>query len=233
MGHANFQQGSPSPPWRAFIEGPLYADEEAPWREDPAFALLRQYPGLRDSIGGRIAAAVQQAVGLVQAMTQVDLVALVHAHARPQGLCLGFGMNALEPYDLLHEFSLSQVHAYEWVGEQVIEAAQTLLAFTQGVLTLPEQIRLHHGTISDLYALQNRSIQVVYVGNVFTAEIPMTEETFNRSVAEILRVLDDSGILLSRGSSGVLESALSAEGEFLLRNPLVSVFRRKKGVSLS
>lgn len=233
MGQADFQQGAPLPTWRAFIEGPLYADEEAPWRDDPAFALLCQYPGLRDSIGGRIAEALQQAVGLVNAMTQVDLFSLVHTHPQPQGLCLGFGMNALEPYDLLQVFALAQVHAYEWVGEQVIEAAQTLRAFTQQTPSLTEQIRLHHGTLSDLHALADRSIHVVYVGNVFTAEVPMTEETFYRAIAEMLRVLAADGIVLSRGSSGVLETALSAEGVFLLRNPLVSVFQRKKGVSLS
>lgn len=233
MGQADFQQGAPLPTWRAFIDGPLYADEEAPWRDDPAFALLCQYPGLRDSIGGRIAEALQQAVGLVNAMTQVDLISLVHAQAHPQGLCLGFGMNTMEPYDLLQVFSLARVHAYEWVGEQVIEAAQTLLAFTQGANTLLEQIRLHHGTLSDLHALPSHSIHVVYVGNVFTAEVPMTEATFDRAVAEILRVLDDGGILLSRGSSGVVETALNAEGTFLLRNPLVSVFQRKKGVTAS
>lgn len=181
---------------------------------------------------GRIAEALNQALGLVKAMTQVDLFSLVHAHVRPQGLCLGFGMNALEPYDLLQVFSLAQVHAYEWIGEQVVEAAQTLLAFTQGAHTASQQIRLHHGTLSDLRALPDRSIQVVYVGNVFTAEIPMTEETFSHAVAEILRVLDDGGILLSRGSAGVLETALSLEGVFLLRNPLVSVFQRSYQVKV-
>jgi hypothetical protein len=229
MGQADFQQGASPPTWRAFIEGPLYADEAAPWRDDPAFALLCQYPGLRDSIGGRIAEALQQAVGLVQALTQVDLFSLVHTHPQPQGLCLGFGMNALEPYDLLQVFALARVHGYEWVGEQVIEAAQTLLALTRGTPTASAQIRLHHGTLSDLHALPNRSIQVVYVGNVFTAEVPMAATTFTRAVGEMLRVLAVDGLILSRGSAGELESALTSEGTFLLRNPLVSVFQRKKG----
>src|SRR6476661_2491027 len=133
-------------PWQAFIDGQLYADGEAPWRDDPAFATLCQFPGLRDSIGGRIAEALHQALGLVKAMTHVDLFSVVHKGAQPQGLCLGFGMNALEPYDLLQVFSLVQVHAYEWIGEHVVEAAQTLLALAKGDNTLPARIRLHHKT---------------------------------------------------------------------------------------
>jgi hypothetical protein len=27
--------------WRAFIEGPLYADTDSPWRDDLAFAVIR------------------------------------------------------------------------------------------------------------------------------------------------------------------------------------------------
>ena len=228
MGHPTSRQGSSPPLWHAFIEGPLYADAEAPWRDDPAFALLCQFPGLRDCIGGRIAEALTQALGLVKAMAHVDIVSTVHTHAQPQGLCLGFGMNALEPYDLLQVFSLARVHAYEWIGEQVVEAAQTLLAFTKGERWLSDQIRLHHGTVSDLSAVSNRSIQVVYVGNVFTHEIPMTPETFVRAIDEILRVLDDGGVLLSRGSSGALEAALNPAGTMLLQNPLVSVFQRQR-----
>jgi hypothetical protein len=217
-------------PWQAFITGPVYADADAPWRVDSAFATLCEFPGLRDSIGGRIAEPLIQAVGLVKAITQVDLLPIVQMHPRPQGLCLGFGMNALEPYDLLQVFSLAQVHGYEWIGEQVVEAAQTLVAFTQGDPHLSERIRLHHGTISDLSALPDGSIHVAYVGNVFTHEIPMTEETFSRAVAEILRVLAGDGILLSRGSSGVLEATLRPAGTLLLHNPLISVFQRQKRV---
>jgi len=213
-------------PWQAFIEGPLYSDVDAPWRNDPAFVTLCEFPGLRDCIGGRIAESLTQAVGLVKAMTQVDLLSVVHRSARPQGLCLGFGMNALEPYDLLEVFSLAQVHAYEWIGEHVVEAAQTLAAFAKGDATLSERIRLHYGTISDLSALPDRSVQVVYVGNVFTHEIPMAQETFVGTVNEMLRVLDDGGIVVSRGSSGALETALSSAGKLLLHNPLVSVFQR-------
>jgi hypothetical protein len=81
--------------------------------------------------------------------------------------------------------------------------------------------------MSDLRALPDGSIHVTYVGNVFTHEVPMTAETFARTVAEILRVLADGGILLSRGSSGALEAALRPAGTLLLDNPLVSVFQRR------
>ena len=94
-----------------FIEGPVYVDSEAPWREDPAFSLLSQYPGLRDSVGGRVADALTQAIGLVQAMTRVALRALAQQRLPATGLCLGFGMNLLEPYDLLRTFALDCVHA--------------------------------------------------------------------------------------------------------------------------
>src|SRR5262245_4212215 len=214
--------------WQTFIDGPLYDDVDAPWCDDSAFATLREFPGLRDCIGGRIADALTQAIGLVRAMTQVDLLSIVQAHPRPQGLCLGFGMNALEPYDLLQVFSLARVHGYEWIGEHVVEAAQTLAALFKGDSSLPERIRLHHGTISDLSALSDHSIHVVYVGNVFTHEIPMTQETFTQTITEIVRVLDDSGVLLSRGSSGALEAALHRAGKLLLHDPLISVFQRQK-----
>jgi len=228
MGRPSSRQGVSPQLWHAFIEGAVYAEAEAPWRDDRAFATLCELPGLRDSIGGRIAEALQQALGLVQAMTRVDLLSIVRTKARPQGLCLGFGMNALEPYDLLQVFSLARVHAYEWIGEHVVEAAQTLFAFAKGDVTLSKRIRLHHGTISDLHTLPDRSIQVAYVGNVFTHEIPMTPETFEGTVKEILRVLDDGGALFSRGSSGALETALRPAGVMLLQSPLVSVFQRQK-----
>jgi hypothetical protein len=215
--------------WHALIDGPLYSNKDAPWRHDPAFAAVCEFPGLRDCIGGRIAEALTQALGLVRAVAQIDLLSVVHSNVQPQGLCLGFGMNALEPYDLLQVFSLAQVHAYEWVGEHVVEAAQTLLAFAKKDDSLLTRVRLHHGTMSDLHALPDCSIQVVYVGNVFTHEVPMTPETFTRAVEEILRVLDDGGVLLSRGSSGALEAALRPAGKLLLHTPLVSVFQRQKG----
>jgi len=215
--------------WRAFIEGHLYEDIDAPWRGDPAFATLCEFPGLRDCIGGRIADSLTQGVGLVKAMTHIDLLSVVQTYARPHGLCLGFGMNALEPYDLLQMFSLAKVHAYEWISEQVVDAAKTLVALAKEDARLSERIRLHHGTISDLSALPDCSIHVAYVGNVFTHEIPMTQETFVRAVAEIVRVLDDGGIVFSRGSSGALESTLRPAGKFLLHNPLISVFQRQKG----
>lgn len=213
--------------WKEFIEGEVYADTEAPWRDDPAFTLLLEIPGLRESVGGRIAAALTQAIGLVQALTQVDLLEVVSMHRPVQGLCLGFGMNALEPYDLLKVFTLDQVHAYEWIGEHVAEAAQTLQALRSEDPLLPSRIRLYHGTISDLNALADGSIRVVYTANVFNPEIPMTPETFAGALGELLRVLEAGSVLLSRGSSGALEAELGRHGRMLLQTPLVSVFQRQ------
>lgn len=212
--------------WREFIAGELYPDEQVPWRDDPAYVLLQQIPGLRESIGGRSAGALQQAIGLVRALTGIDLHAGERANRPAQGLCLGFGMNLMEPYDLLHAFALDRVHAYEWIGEHVTEAAQALQALRTADPLLPDRLRLHHGTISDLDALPDGSIRVVYIANVFTPEIPMTEETFARAVQEILRVLEVGGVLLSRGSHGVLEAALAQHGRMLLQTPLVSVFEK-------
>ena len=211
--------------WQEFVEGEIHADAQAPWRDDPAFALLLEFPGLRESVGGRIAAALTQAIGLVRALTRVDLLKVARANAPAQGLCLGFGMNALEPYDLLRVFQLDVVHAYEWVGEQVVEAAQALQALRAEDPLLPTRIRLHHGTISDLRALADGSIRVVYVANVFNPEIPMAPETFGRALEEIVRVLGAGGVVLSRGSSGALEAELAQHGRLLLQTPLVSVFQ--------
>ena len=214
--------------WQDFVEGEIYADVEAPWRNDPAYTLLLQFPGLRESVGGRITDALNQAVGLVRAMTQVDLLEKVRTNRPARGLCLGFGLNVLEPYDLLRVFALDRVHAYEWIGEHVIEAAQALQALRATDPPLPGRIRLHHGTLSDLGALANGSIGIVYVANVFNPEIPITEETFEQTVKEIVRVLTPGGFLLSRGSSGVLETALSQHGRMLLQTPLVSVFQKEQ-----
>ena len=213
--------------WQDFIEGEIYTDAQAPWRDDPAFALLLQVPGLRESVGGRITAALNQAIGLVRALAQVDLLEVAGASRPAQGLCLGFGMNVLEPSDLLRVFALDRVHAYEWIGEHVIEAAQTLQALRVTDPLLPTRVRLHHGTVSDLSAIADGSIRVVYVANVFNPEIPMTPETFATAVREIVRVLDARGIVLSRGSSGALEAELSQHGRMLLQTPLISVFARK------
>lgn len=213
--------------WREFIEGELYADAIAPWGADPAFALVLQFPGLRDSVGGRVADALRQAVGLVRAVAGVDLEALVRAHRPAQGLCLGFGMNVLEPYDLLRVLGLDRVHAYEWVGEQVVEAAQALQALRTTEPLLPAQVRLHHGTISDLGALADGSVRAAYAANVFNAEIPMSPETFAAAVREIVRVLERGGVLISRGSSGLLEAELQRYGHLLLATPLVSVLRKE------
>jgi hypothetical protein len=222
-------QGPTPPLWQDFLAGPLYPAPEIPWQDDPAFAIVNQFPGLRESIGGRLAEALVQTIGLVQALTQLDLPELVRRSSPAQGLCLGFGMNAMEPYDLLCTFALDQVHGYEWIGEHVLEAAQLLTALAQREPTLPARVRLHHGTISDLSALPDRSIRVVYVGNVFTHEIPLAPETLTRIVRETLRVLDDGGVVISRGSSGVFEDALAPAGRLLVQIPLVSVFQKQDG----
>jgi len=223
-----FHRDSLEQPWATFIEGTVYADAEAPWRDDPAFSLLREFPGLRESIGGRIVDALIQAIGLVQAISQIDLRAVVHDRTPAHGLCLGFGMNALEPYDLLKVFALDRVHAYEWIGEHVIEAAQVLSSLQTDDPLLPARIRLHHGTISDLHALADSSIRVVYAANVFNPEIPMSTETFHRALQEIIRVVDVGGIVLSRGSSGALETGLAPHGRLLLHKSLISVFQKEQ-----
>ena len=210
-----------------FIEGPVYADTETPGCDDPAFALLCQYPGLRDSVGGQVAEALTQAIGLVQAMAQTDLRTVVHQRKPATGLCLGFGMNLLEPYALLRTFALDCVHAYEWMREQVLDAARACAALrSQEPSLLPVQLRLHHGTMSDLSALPDHSIRVVYTANVFNREIPMTAETFDRALREMVRVLDSGGVVLSRGSSGALETELAQHGRLLLHTPLISVFQK-------
>lgn len=217
--------------WRRFIDGPLYSDTEAPWRDDPAYQLLLQFPGLRDAVGGQAAPALMQAIGLVQAFAQIDLKTLARQHRPALGLCLGFGMNIFEPYDLLQVFELDCVHAYEWIGEQVVEAAQGLSARNVAGRDLSARLRLHHGSIGDIRAVTDHSICVAYVANVFNPEIPMASETFSRSVRELLRVLAPDAILLSRGSSGAFEEALQTYGRMLLQNPLVSVFQKRHDVA--
>jgi hypothetical protein len=109
----------------------------------------------------------------------------------------------------------------------VVEAAQALQALrVQEHLSL-SSIRLHHGTISDLSAVADGSIAVIYTGNVFQPEIPMSALTFAATVKEIVRVLATNGIVVSRGSSGDLEAALSAYGHMLLQIPLVSVVQKR------
>jgi len=205
----------------------VYPDAQAPWCDDPAFALIVELPGLRANIGGRVARALTQTIGLVRALAQVDLLEVTRANTPSQGLCLGFGTNTLEPYDLLRVFALDLVHAYEWVGEHVIEAAQALQTLRAEDPLLPTRIRLHHGTISNLSATADSSIQVVYVANVFNHEIPMTPKTFSGAVGEIMRVLAEGGVVLSRGSSGALEERLARHGRMLLQTPLVSVFQKE------
>jgi hypothetical protein len=212
--------------WRDFIEGELYPDAQVPWRDDPAYVLLLQVPGLRESVGGRLTLALNQAIGLVRALAGVDLCEVVRVSQPVQGLCLGFGMNFMEPYDLLQVFKLDRVHVYEWIGEHIVEAAQAFQALRAADPLLPDRIRLHHGTISELSALADGSIHVVYTANVFNPEIPMTDETFARAVQEIVRVLGVGGVMLSRGSAGGLETELARYGRMLLQTPLISVFEK-------
>ena len=212
--------------WRDFIEGPLYAVGRAPWQHDPAFAVLTEETGLRDSIGGHVASALTQVLGLVQALAQVDLKATIRSIRPAWGLSLGFGMNVSEPYDLLQVLELDVVHGYEWVDEQVIEAAQTLQSLRAASPDLPSRIRLHHSTMSDLSGLENDSVRAVHVANVFNWEIPMMPETFAGAVREMLRVLGDGGIIFSRGSAGVLEESLAPYGHLLLHTPQVTVFQK-------
>jgi hypothetical protein len=70
-------------------------------------------------------------------------------------------------------------------------------------------------------------VRVVYAANVFHPEIPMASDTFERTVQEILRVLEPEGILVSRGSSGVLEASLAPHGRMLVQTPLVTVFQKQ------
>lgn len=214
-------------PWDVFIASPLYGADDTPWRDDPAFPVIAEHVGLRDSLGGHVASALTLAIGMVHATTQVDLRAVVQARRPAYGLCLGFGMNALEPYDLLQTFALDRVHAYEWIGEHVVEAAQTLHHLCLQDASLPERIRLHQGTLCNLSALADASIQLIYTGNVFNHEIPMTAATFDGAVREILRVLAPQGIVLIRGSAGVLETRLAPYGCMLLHTPLMAVLQKE------
>jgi hypothetical protein len=212
--------------WRQYIEGAIYPEEEVPWRNDPAYGLLLQFPGLREGVGGQVAPALTQAIGLVRAVARVDLLTLVRGKRPAQGLSLGFGMNVSEPYDLLRVFELDLVHGYEWIGEHVVEAARSLHVLQRSDPTLPARIRLHYGTMSNLTAIADRSIRVLYIANVFNPEIPMAQDTFSSTVREVIRVLEPHGVVCSRGSSGVLEEALNPHGRMLLQTPLVSVFQK-------
>ena len=242
-------------PWQDFIEGVVYPDNEVPWRDDPAYAAILGHPGLRDSIGGHVAPALRQAIGLVQALAQVDLLAAIRVarvrvtteagschseseriegeESSVQGLCLGFGTNVLEPYDLLKTLELDCVHAYEWIGEHITEAAKAFETLRTSERQLSTQVRLHHGTGRDLSALTDSSIYVIYTANMFTREIPMTEQTFEQSMQEILRVLASSGFVISRGSAGILEQYLAQHVKVLLQNPLVSVLQKVDSETIS
>jgi methyltransferase family protein len=216
------------PPWHAFIEGVVYADAEVPWGNDPAYGMLQAFPGLRETVNGRIAAAITQTLGLVQALTQVDVLQSVHANRPARGVCLGFGMNALEPYDLLQACALDIVHAYEWIGAEVVDAAQMLDALRAFDPLLPTRIRLHHSTLRRLETLTDASVHVVYAASVFNDEIPMSAATFQGALREIVRVLAPGGFVVSRGSSGLLEAHLTPYGHMLLETPQVAVFQRDR-----
>lgn len=219
----------PDKAWRAFIEGPLYPLPQTPWDNDPAFAMTVAHPGLRDSVSGAVEPALTMTLGLVRALTGVDLLEMIQAQRPAIGLCLGFGMNVLEPYDLWRVLTLDRVHAYEWIGEHIIEAAQTLQALRKDEPDLPSHIRLHHGTAGNLSAIADASVQALYTASMFTWEVPMTPETFEAAVQEILRVLATDGVVISRGSSGVLEERLAHHGRMLLSTPHVSVFQKRGG----
>jgi hypothetical protein len=224
-------QGSSStspPPWQAFIEGVVYAEAEVPWGNDPAYAMLQEFPGLRESVNGRSAAAITQTLGLVEALTQVNVLQSVHANRPACGVCLGFGRNALEPYDLLQACTLDIVHAYEWIGAEVVEAAQMLEALRAFDPLLATRVRLHHGTLSRLETLTYASVHVVYAASVFNDEMPMSAVTFQGALCEIARVLAPGGFVVSRGSSGLFEAHLAPYGRMLLETPQVTVFQRDR-----
>ena len=217
--------------WRDFIEEGVYADQAVPWRADPAYRVILAHPGLRDSIGGSTAPALQQAVGLVRAVREVDLFAITAAGQPAVGVCLGFGSNVSEPYDLLKTCRLTRVHAYDWVGAHVVEAAQAFDTQRRTEPELANRLRLHHGTVGDLSALEDASVHVIYTANVFSREIPMSDETFDRARDEIVRVLAPDGWLVSRGSAGRLEAGLKRRLLVLFDNPLVSVLQQPSPAS--
>jgi len=216
------------PPWQAFIEGVVYADAEVPWGHDSAYVMLQEFPGLRESVTGRSAAAITQTLGLVQALTHVDVLQSVRANRPARGVCLGFGMNALEPYDLFQACALDIVHAYEWIGAEVVEAAQMLDALRALALLLPTRIRLHHGTLSRLETLTDTSVHVVYAASVFNDEIPMSAATFHGALQNLLALIRARFLAVSRGSSGLLEAHLAPYGHLLLETPQVVVFQRDR-----
>ena len=217
--------------WRDFIEEGVYADQTVPWRADPAYRVILEHPGLRDSIGGSTASALQQAVGLVRAVRGVDLFAIAAAGQPEVGLSLGFGSNVSEPYDLLKTCRLARVHAYDWVGAHVVEAAQAFDTLRRTEPELANRLRLHHGTVGDLSVLEDASVHVIYTANVFNREIPMSDETFDRARDEIVRVLAPHGWLVSRGSAGRLEAGLKRRLLVLFDNPLVSVLQQPSPAS--
>lgn len=220
------QSYGPQLDWQAFIDGPLYLSSRPPWHDDAAFAVILEQPGLRDSIGGPVAPALNMACELVRALAQHDIVTQIRSQRPSQGLCLGIGMNATEPYDLLHALQLDCVHACEWIGEHIVEAAEMLHALRCNEPDLPQRIRLHQASIRDLSFLPDAAIQVIYTANMFTREVPMQQQTFDLAVREIRRVLAAGGFVFSKGSAGELEKRLAPYGHLLLPYPPVTVFQK-------
>ena len=217
--------------WHDFIEEGVYADDVVPWRADPAYPVILEHPGLRDGIGGSVAPALQQSIGLVRAVRGIDLLAIAATRPPAVGLCLGFGSNLSEPYDILKTCRLDRVHAYDWIGPHVVEAAQAFDALRRTEPALAAQLRLHHGTVGNLGALEDASVHIIYTANVFTREIPMSDETFELAIDEIVRVLAPDGWLVSRGSAGRLEVGLKRRLLVLFDNPLVSVLQQPSSSS--
>lgn len=213
--------------WHAFIDGPLYLSSRPPWQDDPAYAVVLQQPGLRDSIGGALTPALNMACELVQALTQYNIVTQLRSRRPAQGLCLGIGMNVMEPYDLLHALQLDCVHGCEWIGEHIVEAAEMLQGLRHQESDLPLRIRLHHASIRDLCFLPDAAIQVIYTANMFTWEVPMWQETFDLAIQEMRRVLAPGGFVFSKGSAGELEKQLAPYGRMLLPYPPVTVFQKQ------
>ena len=67
-------------------------------------------------------------------------------------------------------------------------------------------------------------MQVIYTANMFNRELPMSADTFERAVHELLRVLAPGGFVLSRGSASLLEQRLEQSCRTLLDNPFWSRF---------
>ena len=220
------QAPSPGSDWRNFVDGPLYLASPPPWFDDPAYSLILAEPGLRDSLGGPVSPALRMACELVRALTEYDVVAHLRNQQHAQGLCLGFGSNLLEPYDLLRALPLGCVHACEWIGEHLVEAATMLQSLSADDPSLVRRIRLHQATIAALSFLNDATIQVIYTANMFTWEVPMQQKTFDLAIEEMMRVMTPGGVIFSKGSAGELERRLTPHGRMLLPHQPITVFQK-------